>query len=158
MDGNKRLYIVTLILLELDKIMTCTSIVYPTKDEARNAVLSFAKRWTMDKTDYLPSYGTDLSGKSFHLKDGDTVEHDTRSYYASYDDHIIDPEDCADAVIEYTIDMCVQRTYNISVNVEAESEADAEEKALENLRDGDYEHQIECFDDEDVDIESCYES
>ena len=159
MNDNKLVYVVTLILLDAGKIMTCSNSVYPSKDEARNSVQAFANRWGMDKDTNFPSYNDEMSGKSCKSpNDTPLLEHPTREFFVSYDTCQVDPDELEDAVRDYTVELRVVRTHEIMVNVETESQADAEELARENCQNGEYEEMLDCADDEDIYINDCYES
>lgn len=80
------------------------------------------------------------------------------TYCVKYQKVTIDTDELEDAERDYTVEVDVTRKWTFEMEVTATSEDDAEDKARQAIMDGDEEHQMECPDDEEVDILNCTES
>lgn len=134
---------------------------------ARDRLAAFKLANQPDKPSYVPSYEDSVRGtlrildsKAEPAEDGKAVYRDslTGLFYGQLEKVEIDSEELQESEIDYTVEVNVTRMYTVTAYITAESEDDAYEKACEAIRDGDYEDDMSCPEDEDFDMNDCYES
>jgi hypothetical protein len=124
------------------------------KTEAHRAMRDFVCEQLADPSAFVSGNNMIMTGMQ-KRRGGETG----LRWFVRIDQHIIDDYDLVDASKPYTVEVEVIRTYNVTIEVdEASDETDAREKALEVIKDGESEDQLEQFDDQDLTVEDCYES
>ena len=167
MNDNKRIWIVSLTITGENDYINTELYTDTCERDARDRLAAFKLRCIKQGDSSVPSYATRVDGSIMKANpeyiDGDSTP--TLSeyiptgglYHGVMESFDFDPEDLEDSETEWEVEMTVTRIDNITVRVDrASSQDDAEEKAREQVNDGDEDHQLEYPDDMDIEVESCY--
>lgn len=165
---DKRAYIVTTAETDSEgKLMCPTSRFYVDKGESRSALGTFQAMKDQSLTAYIPHYNDHVEGECKIRKvveDGDDVIASVctktgGTYYGHVKKIEIDDNDLQNLTTDYEVMVEVKRTYLITVDVyEAEDEADAEQKAYDQIREGQEESSFDYPDDEELEMSDINEA
>lgn len=152
MSNLKKVWMVTRVIACSEGVVATSSALHLSEEEARENLRDFQR--CQQKTP-LPcnGYQTVVSGD---------VDHDHapagRKYYGVMRSETIDPDELEDAFRPYTVEVEVTRKYNLTITVdEAEDTVDAKDKARNAIKDGDHDYEMDCHDEQDIEIHDCYE-
>lgn len=159
--SDKRIVILSTALSDIEsgRITSLDSEVFTTTAQAKLAMLQFATRNDPSVT-WLSSYIDNTSGIRKSVDKELTTESDTvykdgdYAYRASINEVAVDDDELRDWEQNYTASVTLTRVYTLEIDIDAESEEDACDKIRDNIRDGDYEYQMDCPDDEDIEIDN----
>jgi len=147
MNEVKRVFLVSLIITSnKDGIRSNVQTLAYTESDARKAVEVFGKRH--DDGSVLFDWSQTVTG---NLPDGDGD--DKLMFHGSYRQVEVETVELEDAYRSYEVEVEVTRKWTLLVNIdEGESEDDAESKARQRIEDGDENWQMDCPDDEEIEI------
>lgn len=152
MSNLKKVWMVTRVIACSEGVVATSSVLLPSEEEARENLRDF-QRCQQKTPELCNGYQTVVSGD---------VDHDHapegRKYYGVMRSETIDPDELEDAFRPYTVEVEVTRKYNLTITVdEAEDIVDAKDKARNAIKDGDHDYEMDCHDEQDIEIHDCYE-